>query len=129
MKIDARALTTCSVTEGGDAISLGMVDGNGEPVELKVSAADACSMAMTLPKLLKEAIRKKYRDDSLRYTFPLDGWQIESASNGSQIIVTFTTGNGFEVSFSTKPNMCQSLSAALHDGTEKGAMLAVAAVN
>lgn len=129
MKIDARALTTWSVTEGGDTISLGLIDGNGQAVDLKVSAADACAIAMTLPRLLKDAIRKKYSDNSLRYTFPLDSWQIETASDGSQIIVTFTTGHGFEVSFSTKPNMCQSLGMALREGTELRTMRAAPAVN
>ncbi len=129
MKIDALALTTCSVAEGGDTISLGLIDRNGQPVELKVSTADACSMAMTLPRLLKDSLRKKYQDDSLRYTFPLNEWQIETASDGTQIIVTFTTGNGFEVSFSTKPNICQSLGLALRDGAERRAMLAAPALN
>lgn len=129
MRIDAQALTTCSVAEGGETISLGLIDGNGQPVELKVSTADACSMAMTLPRLLKDSLREKYRDSSLRYTFPLNEWQIETASDGTQIIVTFTTGNGFEVSFSTKPNMCRSLSMALRDGAEKRSMFAVPAMN
>ena len=47
--IQARSLTTCSVVKGGDSISLGLVDGAGQPVELKVSASDACAIAMTLP--------------------------------------------------------------------------------
>lgn len=118
MKIDARSLTKCSVMKGGDMISLGLVDDNGEPVELKMSAANACAMAMTLPRLLKDSIKEKYRDDSLRYVFPLDEWQVEAASDGSQIIVTLTTGNGFEVSFSTRPDICESLGVALRDGLD-----------
>lgn len=129
MKIQASALTKCSVVKGGDAISLGLVDENGETVELKVSTADACAIAMTLPRLLKDSIKEKYRDDSLRYVFPLDEWQVEAAANGSQIIVTLMTGDGFEVSFTSKPDTCHSLGVALRGGLEERARRAVPAAN
>lgn len=123
MKIDARQLTQCRVVEGGDEISLGLIAGNGEAVELKVSASDACAMAMTLPRLLKASIKEKYRDNSLRYVFPLDGWQVETASDGKQVIVTLTTGNGFEVSFASNPETGRSLGSALIEGVEQQPVL------
>lgn len=120
MKIDARSLTKCSVEDDGETISLGLVDDNGQAVELKVSASDASAMAMTLPRLLKNAIQEKHKDDSLRYVFPLDNWQIEAASDGKQVIVTLMTGSGFEVSFVTKPDTCRSIGIALSDSLESG---------
>lgn len=129
MKIDARALTDCFVTEGGDAISLGLVDDNGQAVELKVSASDASAIAMTLPRLLKDSIQEKYKDDSLRYVFPLDDWQIEAASDGKQVIVTLMTGGGFEVSFVTKPDMCKLIGIALRDSLESRVRQAAPAAN
>lgn len=117
MKIEASSLTTCTVVNGGDSISLGLVDGFGRPVEIKVSASDACAIAMTLPGLLKKSLLEKYRDPSLRYVFPLDSWQVETASDGSQVIMTLTTGTGFEVSFGSGPDTCRSLGSALHEGT------------
>lgn len=129
MKIDARALTQCAVIKGGDEISLGLIDGKGEPVEIKVSTSDACAMAMTLPRLLKNSLREKYRDDTLRYVFPLDSWQVETASDGSQIIVTLATGDGFEVSFTSKPETCRSLGSALNESTEERAEQAMPIVN
>lgn len=121
MKIETSALSTCSVVKGGDRISLGLVDEEGRPIEVKMSASDACAIAMTLPSLLKKSIKEKYQDDSLRYVFPLDQWQVEVASDGNQVIVTLMTGHGFEVSFSTKPEMCRSLGTALQDSTEYSA--------
>ena len=115
--------------QGGDSISLGLVDGNGQPVELEVSTSDACAMAMMLPRLLKNSIREKYRDESLRYVFPLDSWQVETSSDGTQIIVTLTTGNGFEVSFTSKPATCRSLGSALSESTEQLARKGAAVVN
>jgi hypothetical protein len=120
MKIEASGLTTCCVVKGGDHISLGLLDRNGETVEIEVSAADACSIAMSLPRLLNGSLREKYADPSLRYVFPLDMWKVEAASDGTQVIMTFQTGGGYEVSFSTRPDMCQSLGGALAESTETG---------
>ena len=39
MKIEASSLSTCSVVNGGDRISLGLVDENGQEVEIKVSGS------------------------------------------------------------------------------------------
>ena len=119
MKIEASSLTTCSVVDGGERIALCLVDENGEPVEIEVSASDACAIAMTLPRLVRDSLVEKYRDDSLRYVFPLDDWQVEAASDGHQLILTFTTGHGFEVSFVTPRDICRSLGSALHESSEQ----------
>lgn len=119
MKIETSSLGTCAVVKGGDKISLGLVDENGQPIEIKISASDACAIAMTLPRLLKSSLKERYCDDTLRYVFPLDQWQVEAASDGRQVILTFATGQGYEVSFSTKPEMCRTLGSALHDSTQQ----------
>ena len=118
MKIVASSLGTCAVLKGGDSISLGLIDDNGGAVEVTVSAPDACAIAMTLPRLLSDSLKQKYSDESLRYVFPLDRWQVERASDGRQVIVTLSTGQGFEVSFATRPDMCQSLADALQGSGE-----------
>ncbi len=118
MKIEASSLSTCAVVDGGDQITLGIVDANGRDIEIRVSAADACSIAMTLPKLLRNSLQTKYHDPSLRYVFPLDSWNVEAASSGTQVILTFATQGGFEVSFSTNPETCPLLGSALFESTE-----------
>lgn len=118
MKIEANSLGTCAVVKGGERISLGLVDAQGRNVEIQVSASDACAIAMTLPRLLRHSLTEKYRDPSLRYIFPLDTWQVEAASDGRQVILTFATGGGFEVSFATRPTTCRSLGSALYESTE-----------
>lgn len=119
MKIETSSLGSCSVVKGGDRISLGLVDENGEEVEIKVSTADAHSIAMTLPRLLKGCLKEKYRDAGLRYAFPLDMWKVEAALDGNQVIMTFVTGSGYEVSFATRPDMCRSLGSALYESTKQ----------
>lgn len=129
MKIAASSLGACSVAKGGDRISLGFVDDEGKDIEICVAAADACAIAMTLPRLLKDSLTEKYRDPALRYVFPLDMWQVEAASDGAQMIMTFSTGGGFEVSFSAKPDWGRSLAMALMEGTEERLTTARPAAN
>lgn len=122
LKIEASTLTTCTVVDGGDRLSLGLVDADGRPVELNVSVTDGCAIAMTLPRLLSTALKQKFRDDSLRYVFPLDTWQVETVQDGSQIIMTLATGGGFEVSFATRPDACRSFGSALRDSSVSPAL-------
>lgn len=73
---------------------------------------------MTLPRLLRTSLQTKYHDPSLRYVFPLDSWKVEAASSGTQVILTFATQGGFEVSFSASPETCPLLGSALFESTE-----------
>lgn len=102
---------------GGDGISLRLVDQDGEAIELEVSASEARAIVMTLPQLLNNSLKEKYRDDSLRYVFPLDGWQVEASPHGAQVIVTLTTGEGYEVSFAILSEIWDSLGSALRENT------------
>lgn len=115
LKIEASTLTSCTVVDGGERLALGMIDADGRKVELNVSVSDGCAIAMTLPRLLSTALKQKFRDDSLRYVFPLDTWQVETVQDGTQIIMTLATGGGFEVSFATRPDACRSFGSALRD--------------
>jgi hypothetical protein len=57
MKIHTKRLTTCEVTEGGQGITLNLIDDTGAAVALAVPFEQAQSIAMTLPRLLTRAIR------------------------------------------------------------------------
>ncbi len=116
MRIVTGALTTSRIVGEGERISLGLRDEAGRVVDLQLSIADAGSIAMTLPLLLRQALRRKFCDDTLRYVYPLEGWQIEAASDGDQVILTLQTGDGFEASFAVPPEACRSLGRSLDDG-------------
>jgi len=129
VKIEASSLGTCSVTKGGDRILLGFVGPDGQDIEIKVLTADACAIAMTLPRLLKNSLWEKHHDASLRYVFPLDTWKVEAASDGTQVILTFATDAGFEISFASKPDMVSSLGSALFESAERTLMESAASPN
>ncbi len=112
MEIKSRALTTCEVIADGEAISLGFVDSAGVPAAINLSVEQVSSLAMTLPMLIEKALRARYGDDSLRYSYPLGSWTFEQASDLETSLVTLRTVDGFSVCFSMQPGQKDKLSEA-----------------
>ena len=56
MEIDTQALTTCEVAADG-AVSLGFVDSGGKPATIRLSLNEVGALAMTLPKLIDQALQ------------------------------------------------------------------------
>ena len=66
-------------------------------VELPFDQAEA--VAMTLPHLLTNAVRRRTGQQEARYVFALGEWLIEDTKDVNCLIVTLKTPDGFEVSF------------------------------
>ena len=113
MKIDLKGLTTCRVQPDGEALELGFIDDAGRSGSLRVPFESAQAIAMTLPRLLSEAVRRITGQEQSRYVFPLGRWRVEAAEDGSGAIATFATADGFEVSFGITPAVCRGLGWAL----------------
>ncbi|MEH2479630.1 hypothetical protein V1282_002987 [Nitrobacteraceae bacterium AZCC 2146] len=113
MNIDSQALTTCEISADGQQISLGFVDAAGQPAALKLPVEQVGALAMTLPALIERALRMRFGDDSLRYTYPLGSWSFEHASDSASSIVTLRTADGFSVCFSMQPRQQDELGEAL----------------
>jgi hypothetical protein len=111
--IESRALTSCNVTPDGQRIALGFVDTAGQLSAIHLPIDQAGSLAMTLPALIERALRVSFRDETLRYTYPLGSWKFEHAHNQSQGIVTLSTTDGFSVSFSLRQRQQHELGEAL----------------
>ncbi len=112
MEIKSRALTTCDVIAGGEAISLGFVDSAGVPAAVNLLVEQVSSLAMTLPMLIEKALRARYGDDSLRYSYPLGSWTFEQASDLETCLVTLLTADGFSVCFSMRQGQKDKLGEA-----------------
>lgn len=91
MEIKVRQLTSCEVAADGGAISLGFEDVTGNPAAVSVSLNQVGALIMTLPGLLEAALKVRYGDQSLRYTYPLASWAIEQSSDTSRRIITLQT--------------------------------------
>jgi hypothetical protein len=100
MTIDVKQLTTYKVSEDGQTITLSLVDAVGEPASLNFQISELGNLLMTLPNLIEAALKRKYRDASFRFTYPVGSWSVESATDPSALIITLRTTDGFGVSFS-----------------------------
>jgi hypothetical protein len=111
------AMTGCEVASDG-SIVLGFADGDGKPAAVTLAVGQAGALAMTLPKLIEEALRRQYRDHSLRYTYPLASWSLERSTDRTSGIVTLATTDGFSVRFAIEPRQQCELGEALASGIE-----------
>src|SRR5262245_59009581 len=65
-KIEIGQLTTCEVDSGGEAVRLGFVDEAGNPTSVGLSFEQAEAIAMTLPRLLSNALKMRMHSAGAR---------------------------------------------------------------
>jgi hypothetical protein len=70
--INVKRLTDCAISADGESISLRLADQGGNASTVRLSIENAGALTMTLPRLIEQALKTKFRDDSLRYAFPLE---------------------------------------------------------
>ncbi len=113
MEIEGQVLTTCEIAADGSAVLLGFKDSAGIPNLLRLPLDQVGALAMTLPSVIEKALRTRYRDGSLRYTYPLGSWAFEQASDAANYIMTLRTPDGFGVCFSMPRSKSEALSKAM----------------
>jgi hypothetical protein len=113
MEIETQLLTCCEIAPGGEVISLGFVDSNGESRTIRLSLNQVGALAMTLPGLIGKALQTRYGDQSLRYAYPLESWAVEQSTDPTQGMVTLRTTDGFTVCFSILREQQNQLGEAL----------------
>jgi len=89
----------CAVSPDGGSISLTLPNKHGKRCEVVLTFDEASSLAMTLPRLLKMALRRRYSDSALRHLYPLRDYGVECASDLRHLIVTLTADGGFDIVF------------------------------
>jgi hypothetical protein len=109
MIIHCSKLTTCIALDNGEAIKLEFLDQGRNPISLLLSFEDAESIAMTLPRLLTQAVKAQTGKDNSRYVFALGRWLLEGVEDRQSLILTLTTVDGFEVSFRIPHATCRAL--------------------
>ena len=125
MEIETQALTSCEVAADGNMISLGFVDAAGQPATIRLPLTQVGALAMTLPQLIGKALQVRFRDQSLRYAYPLESWVIEQSTDPKHGMMTLTTADGFSVCFSIPREQRNELGEALvSQSTPKATMRA-----
>lgn len=71
-----------------------------------------CPRWTALPNLIDKALRSRYRDNTLRYAYPLASWSVERSSGPETGMVTLSTTDGFNVCFSMECQLRQTLATA-----------------
>jgi hypothetical protein len=110
VKIRSGKLTTPQVAPDGSSMGLEFLDEFGGAVSVEFPLDQAEAIAMTLPRLLSQAVKLQTGNADARYVFSLEGWRIEEAKGQQCLIATLATKNGFEVSFAIPFEACHQLS-------------------
>ena len=115
LDINGKALTTWQVDAGGEAFRLNFEGADGQPISLTLPSDCLRALLMTLPRLTAQALRAKYRDDTLKVVYPVGKWSLQVASDGAHRILTLCTPDGFEVSFALQDDDAGGLAALLRE--------------
>ena len=97
--IRAERLTTFSVAPDGSSVSLGVTDDEGRAGALMLPIACLKQLMMTLPEMMRRALRLQHDDPSLRLVYGAAGWEVERSTVPGTFILTLRTVDGFHVSF------------------------------
>src|SRR6266851_1637481 len=92
LDINGKALTTWQVDSAGEAFRLNFESVDGQPASLTLPAECLRALLMTLPQLTAQALRAKYRDDTLKVVYPVGDWSLQLASDGVHRINPRHTG-------------------------------------
>ncbi len=114
--IDAAALTTFEVDPDGAHVHFHVRDHEGSPAELVLPATCLGELLMTLPRVMRDALRKSSGNDSLRVVYPLERYKIELAqpncTGAPQFILTLASG-GFSVSFASSADALADIARSI----------------
>jgi hypothetical protein len=121
MIINCSTLTTCHAVDNGETVMLEFVDEEGRSISVRLPFEHAQSIAMTLPRLLTQAVKAQTGQDSARYVFPLGQWILEEIEGNASVILTLKTEDGFEVSFRISPDTSKALGWSQQHETEQDA--------
>jgi hypothetical protein len=108
--IRATRLTTFSVAPDGRSVAIGVADEKGEAGALLLPAECLKGLTMTLPEMMRRALRLQQDDPSLRLVFPVAAWEVERSTVPGTLIVTLRTPDGFHISFALTAADLRSIS-------------------
>ena len=98
-EIEGKTLTSFQVSPDGTQFRLNLRDSEGGPASITLPTDCLNQLVMTMPRIAAEALRLRYRDNSLRLVYPISDWTIESALGDPKFILTLRTPDGFEIAF------------------------------
>jgi hypothetical protein len=120
--IRAKSLTTFSVAPDGANIAIGVADEDGKAGALTLPTDCLRELMMTLPEMMRRALRLQHDDPSLRLVYRTAGWEVERSTVSGTFIVTLRTLDEFHVSFAlTSADLSDMAAAADKSPLERAA--------
>jgi len=112
--LDVQELTTYQIAPDGSSTRLNMLNSDGKEVAVIVQMESVKQLALTMPKIMTETLRKACGNPSLRLVHNVEKWAIERNEKDG-LILTFKTPDNFEVSFSVADKDLTSIAEAMVD--------------
>lgn len=97
--INGATLANFVVSPDGSRISINVIDEESKPASLVLPSESLRSLIMSMPEMMQQALRRRYRDPSLRLVYPLGKWSLETSTEPGKLILTLSTPDSFAVSF------------------------------
>jgi hypothetical protein len=99
-EIVGQELITYDVASDGSRFRMSFTCSGGKQGSLSLPTECLRALMMTLPRIMNQALRARYGDESLRLVYPADLIRIERSFDPKTLILTLVTPDAFEVSFS-----------------------------
>jgi hypothetical protein len=99
-EIVGHELITYDVASDGSRFRMSFTCSGGKLGSLSLPTECLQALIMTLPRMMRQALRARSGDESLRLVYPADVIRIERSFDPKTYILTLTTPDAFEVSFS-----------------------------
>lgn len=113
MDLDVKELSTYSVADDGRRITLRLTSACERDLGLTMDVDQLGTLAMTLPSLIEMALKRRFGDATLRFSYPLGSSSLEQASDPHSLIFTLETTDGFRVSFTISRQQATELGQLL----------------
>ncbi len=118
--IVVETLGRLELAKDGSRLLLEMVREDGAVTGLNLPTDCLNSLIMTLPQIMKQALRSRHGDESLRLVYPAKDIRIEQSSVPGTIIATFATADGFEISLGLTSRQLECFNQAAAEVECKG---------
>jgi hypothetical protein len=119
--IEASKLTDCELSSNGESLRTNLRKAGGEMASVVLPIECLSALLMTFPGLIEQALRRRYRDPSLRMVYPAESWELQQAADGSSLILSLATPDQFQVSFALSFPTGRRIAAALGEAEEPAA--------
>src|SRR5258708_2703508 len=112
----AARLTRCSLAADGTGVAIGVADADGQEGALMLPTECLNALIMTLPDMMRRALRLQHQDPTLRLVYPVASWEIELSTEPGTFILTLRTPDNFHVSFALTASDFQEMSEGVPPG-------------